>query len=91
VVVRLSVEYVIPVPESWDAEKIWNRRNGHSCAASNAIEEMQEVMWRHGRMQTRLEYVREATADDEECAAAKTCAELAAERAIPPSPRRRRR
>jgi hypothetical protein len=82
VVVELSIRYVTTVQESLDVAQIrdcLNRGKGDEDAV-DAMVELQE-----GRAVATVAYVREATAEDELQMAAETCAELAAEQAVPPS------
>lgn len=72
VVVRMSLEYVVAVPEDWDAGSIEFHRNDSSWCSNNAQEEV-ELLFKHvldreeclcNRM--TFGYVREATEEDED-------------------------
>lgn len=41
--VRLTVEYEVEVPQTWDATQVAFHRNGSSWCAGNAIEELQKL------------------------------------------------
>jgi hypothetical protein len=72
VVVRMLIEYVIEVPESWDDDQIEFHRNDSSWCAGNAASELEklfEYMEKRGDcpcMRVKYDYVREATEDDED-------------------------
>jgi hypothetical protein len=72
VVVRMTIEHVIDVPEDWDASNIEFHRNESSWCANNAKADLDRVFDRAdqdgatclcGRV--HYEYVREATTEDE--------------------------
>jgi hypothetical protein len=68
VVVRMSVEYVVLVPESWTEKDIeWMRNEGTWCALNGFIE-VDNLMERTGECgcsRVTYAYVREATEEDE--------------------------
>lgn len=67
IVIRMTVEYVITIPESWTPEQIENHRNHGSWCAINAIAELDRISEHNCLCEdSRFEYVREATAQDEE-------------------------
>lgn len=72
VVVRLEIEYVIEVPESWTPEYIDFHRNKSSWCCDNGIDEINEMINRAGDNicatcnKSKYFYVREATKKDEE-------------------------
>ncbi len=75
VVVRTSIEWVIEVPESWDAEMIELHRNEGSRCVSNDISDIVDMDRRllaEDRCAchlVRTEYLRDATvADERKCA-----------------------
>jgi len=41
---RLSMEYVVKVPESWDEERIEDHRNDGSWCADNLVDELVRVV-----------------------------------------------
>lgn len=57
--VRMTVEYEIEVPASWDAEMVEYHRNEGSWCADNAIDELEAVAERNGCLCDicRFEYV----------------------------------
>lgn len=71
VVVRMTVEYVVDIPESWGAENLEFQRNEGSWCSDNGVRELQSLMDRvdaaGGCLCPMIEYafVREATAEDE--------------------------
>ena len=68
VVVRYSVEMVIRVPEDWDQGNIEFHRNEGSWCANNFIDEVSNLKDRVNCVCpfVSAEYLREATAEDEE-------------------------
>ena len=66
VVVKLTIEYTITVPEHWTPEDIEFHRNESSWCTSNALPELEKLDENgclcHG---SSFEYVREATLEDE--------------------------
>lgn len=67
VLVRATVEYVVSVPEHWDAEAIEFQRNDGSWCADNLIAELQSIVASERCLcpLTRFEFVREASIGDE--------------------------
>jgi hypothetical protein len=66
VVVRLTVEYPIRVPEHWTPEDIELHRNDSSWCIGNAVVELDSVNDQGCICGiAKVEYVREATEDDE--------------------------
>jgi hypothetical protein len=67
VVLRYTFEVVVDVPDAWDADDIESHRNDSSWCADYAVDDLlqrhDEVCW-CGNFSA--EYLREATADDEE-------------------------
>jgi len=81
VVVRAIVEYVIDVPESWTPHDIEFHRNDGSWCSSNGIDEIGLINERQGEGKcpcqiVKYEYVREASAEDEEFCGGPRVAEL---------------
>lgn len=72
VVVRMTIEYVVDAPESWDADAIEFHRNESSWCAGNAAGELEGLFARLKKRdgcpcnRVKYAYVREATIDDEE-------------------------
>lgn len=68
VVVRMTVEYTIKVPETWNEDQIEFFRNEGSWCSSNALDELVDIQKHHHCLcyQTSFEYVREATEADEQ-------------------------
>lgn len=68
VVIRASVELVVDVPETWSANDIEFQRNESSMCANNLIHDLQALSERAGCLCqfADFEFVREATAEDEE-------------------------
>ena len=68
VVVRMTVEYVRTVPESWDNETVETVMNETSWCSSNALQELESLDERADCLceYTQFEFVREATEEDEE-------------------------
>lgn len=66
VVVRMTVEYIVAVPESWDAHSIEFHRNDGSWCADNALAELESIGGVLGCLCNLIEYayVREATAEE---------------------------
>lgn len=67
VVVRLTIEYVIDVPEAWTPEQIEFHRNEGSWCSDNVYSEL-GALSEHAQCLcdfTKFEYVREATEEDE--------------------------
>lgn len=65
VVVRMTVEYSIMVPEMWPAELVNSSRNGSWCRG-NIIQELQAASKQCCLCPvTKIEYIREATDEDE--------------------------
>lgn len=54
--VRMTVEYEIDVPASWDKEKIEFHRNNGSWCSSNAIDELQSIADSGDCLCGRMEY-----------------------------------
>lgn len=67
VIVRMSVEYVVKVPEAWTNEDIENHRNASSWCALNGLAEIERIAEHHCLCGVaHFDYVREATTEDEE-------------------------
>jgi hypothetical protein len=67
VVVKMTAQYVVQVPEYWDADQIEFHRNEGSWCASNGIAELEQMEGRVGCLCGSIEYayVREASAQDQ--------------------------
>lgn len=72
VVVCMAIEYVIEVPEHWDADNIEFHRNESSWCAGNAQSEL-DALFEYTKengdcvcLLTKYSYVREASEDDED-------------------------
>lgn len=67
VIVRMTVEYAVLVPESWTKEEIEFDRNLGRWCATNAISELEDISHTDCLCDvSKFEFVREATEDDEE-------------------------
>lgn len=69
VVIKLEVEYVVDVPDSWEEDDIDFHRNESSWCSDNGIEEIQDMLKRtKGCLcgKCSWSYVREANERDEE-------------------------
>jgi hypothetical protein len=68
VVIRLEVEYVVAVPESWDSENINFHRNMGSWCAGNVVGELEHLNENMNGCLcniAKFEYIRDATESDE--------------------------
>lgn len=75
VVVRLTVEYPIRIPEFWTTEDLEFHRNEGTWCSNNLVDDIEKLRCVCG--QSEFKYVREATADDDDLF--KTAEELAGE------------
>lgn len=69
VLVRVTTEIVIDVPEDWDKEQIEAAKNQGSWCADNILSIMEARNERTGGClcgKTKIEFVRDATEDDED-------------------------
>jgi len=68
VVVRMTVDYVIDVPEHWTEDNIQFHRNEGSWCSDNALSELEQLSGRAGCLCSFMEfsYLREGTEKDEE-------------------------
>lgn len=67
VVVKMTVEYTISVPEFWDKEQLEFHRNQGRWCSDNVYSELERLSEHAGCLCdfTHFEYVREATVEDE--------------------------
>jgi len=68
VLVRATIEYAIAVPEDWSSDMVEFHRNDSSWCCGNMIGELEAINESHGCLcnVVKFEFVREATADDED-------------------------
>lgn len=69
VVVRMTVEHIVVVPESWNSDQINFHRNDSSWCVSNAFRQLADLSDSSGQCHcghTEVEYLRDATEDDHE-------------------------
>lgn len=89
VVIRATVEYVVEVPEDWEAHDVeFNRNEGSGCA--NRIQtEMERLATAHGCLCGLVDFafVREASIEDEATLGVRSIRDAATAEAVPPSPR----